>query len=80
MSPFGLELYDWLAQKDGVYELKDESTKEYGDALRFTYRGKAHFITIDSAESPGHLADPRAALDEVNNTPCDCDCECDCAE
>lgn len=80
MSPFGLELYDWLAGKDGIYELKDESTRDYGDAVSFTYRGKHHFITVTRSDRAGYLSDPREALDEVNNAPCDCDCPCDCNE
>lgn len=67
MSPLGLELYYWLQDKDGVAELRDESTTSFGDAISCTYGGKRHLITLTSANPMTPLADPREVLDALND-------------
>lgn len=63
MSPLCAKLYDWLGQQDGVMLLRDESSREIGEAITCVYGGAQYRIMVEHGPANSRIPDVREPRD-----------------
>lgn len=59
MSPLGLEIYDRLSLLDGVTLLRDDSSRDVGEAVTCLYGGAQYRIMIEHGPANSKIPDAR---------------------